>query len=325
LLITIAFFLAKPVSLHSLAEKDWVVVIPGADITMTKDLPSKDSNEWHWLTPGFPRFENKMNAANIPVSSLLRELDAHLAADTKLTILAPQQLVGLDGERVRLSRKVDWRIVSGKMPLVVTPSITGPMRLNIRFDSASENGARYFRAAHSAWHTNPPGEGKASLDIADISVPLKQNDATLIWLAKGELPSDIRDWIFHGGIAFVSNETNVPELRSSVVAWRNEQGRILLRLAHLGQGRVLQWQLALQPDAMPELLDADFPEHLHALLSPTPAAPAQDLAKYQKPFAGLSAWPESPRPLQNWLSLLIATLFLLERWLANAPRRWTST
>ena len=116
----------------------------------------------------------------------------------------------------------------------------------------------------------------------------------------------------------------MPEIKSGVSAWRNEHATSLIVAAPLGQGRVLKWQQELKPAAMPELLDADFPQRLTALLQPKPLAPTRAFAKSQTPLIGAKAGPEAPQSLQTWLALLIAFLFLLERWFANASRRWSA-
>ena len=182
----------------------------------------------------------------------------------------------------------------------------------------------YFRAAHVAWQAENKPNKKVAMDSADISSPIKQKSDTLIWLATGELPSEIREWAMKGGNIIVAKETLVPEIKTSAVAWRNEQGKILARVASLGQGRILQWQQALKPEAMPELLDANFPDHLKALLQTASPAPTRALAKSQSPSTGAKAFAEAPQSLQIWLALLIAFLFLLERWFANSARRWSA-
>ena len=124
LLIVLALFLAKPVSMQSASPKHWVVVVPGSDINAAKNLPAHKEaewkkSEWHWLSPDFPKYENKPNDSSIPVSSLLRELDAQLPANTALTVVVPETVSGLDGERIRLSRKVEWKIVPGIQTAVI--------------------------------------------------------------------------------------------------------------------------------------------------------------------------------------------------------------
>jgi hypothetical protein len=324
LLIALAFFLAKPVSIQPASPKHWVLVLPGANIDMAKNLPSRQTSEWHWLTAGFPDFEDKPNAANIPLSSLLRELDAQLPANAAITIIVPETLSGLDGERIRLGRKVDWKMVPGNMPLTAIAQQSQAIRLAIRHDSQHGNDAIYFHAAHAAWQAEQKTNEKQALDSADISSPLTPGRSALIWLSTAELPMEVRAWIKNGGTLFVSKEVVVPEIKSGVAAWRNDQGKVLALVAPFGQGRILQWQQDLKPEAMPELLDADFPEKLKSLLQTKPLAPSRAFAKSQSPLMGAKAVPQMPQSLQTWLALLIVLLFVLERWLANAARRWSA-
>ncbi len=354
LLIALAVFLAKPVSLQSASPKHWVVVVPGSDVRAGKNLPVDKESEWHWLSPGFPEYQNKPDGSSIAISSLLRELDAQLPINTELTVVVTESLSGLDGERIRLSRKVQWKVVPGEKN-TVTPAQAGaqrldvpdskslgprqehsgmtevflnnddatPIRLAIRYDRAHAENAIYFRAVHATWQAELKANEKEAIDAADIASALKQDRTALIWLSSGTLPTEIREWAKKGGTIIASKETLVPEIKSGVVAWRNEQGKILVRVVPHGQGRILQWQQALKPGVMPELLDANFPDHLKALLQAAVPAPTRALATSQIPLTGAKASTETPHSLQIWLALLIAVLFFLERWLANAPRRWS--
>ncbi len=320
LLVAVALFLAKPVSMQSVSTQHWVVVVPGADLST---LASNESAQWHWLAPGFPDFKQVPGSTNSFVSSLLRELDAQLPANTRLTIIAPESLSGLDGERVRLSRKVEWKIVPGKISGEKISENSAPIRLAIRYDKAHADSAIYFRAANTTWQAELKDKQKELLDAADIASSVKQDRTALIWLASSALPTEIRDWVHKGGRVIVSKETLLPDMTSSAVAWRNQQGKALARVTALGQGRILQWQQTLKPEAMPELLDASFPEHLKTLLQATPPAPTHAFANSQTPLTGAKAFSEIPRSLQIWFALFIAALFLLERWLANSARRWS--
>ncbi|MGH8104902.1 MAG: BatA domain-containing protein [Arenimonas sp.] len=324
LVIVLVVFLAKPVAMQSSSHEQWGVVVPGADIDAAKNLFVKQENEWHWLSPGFPDFKEKPVAVNIPISSLLRELDARLPANTTLTVVVPEQLSGLDGEHIRLSRKVDWKIVPGKMSAMPTPENTKTIRLAIRQDEKHADAAIYFRAVHTSWQSELKAEEKTAVDSSDISSPIKSEVTALVWLADGELPAGIREWTNKGGTLLVSKDSVVPEIKSSVAAWRNGQGTALVLAAPLGKGRILQWQQDLKPAAIPELLDVDFPEHLRSLLQSKPSAPTQALANFQTPLVGAKASPETPQSLQIWLALLVALLLLIERWLANSSRRWTA-
>ncbi|PZN92038.1 MAG: hypothetical protein DCF31_18055, partial [Alphaproteobacteria bacterium] len=73
--------------------------------------------------------------------------------------------------------------------------------------------------------------------------------------------------------------------------------------------------------ALPLLLDADFPRQLAALLGDTPPAPSRVAARDLQPTTGAAPWPQPARDLQPWLALLVAALFLAERWLATRRTR----
>jgi len=336
LLIAMAFFLAQPVSMQAVSPDHWVMVVPGADIKAAKLLSSEKTAKWHWLAPGFPDYEHKpadADLTDLPVGSLLRDLDSVLPAGTKITVLVPEQLSGLDGERIKLSRKIDWQILPGSLTAAASQASRkapnnlqddGRIHLAIRYDNEHADSAIYFKASHAAWQSELAGNKKDALDIAGTSSSLKPDRTALIWLASGELPGNIRDWISRGGSIVVARETLVPELKTAIPAWRNENGDILARIATLGNGRVLQWQKTLRPDALPELLNADFPAHLKTLLLAKPVEPTRGMAISQAPLTGNMAWPQAPQSLQNWFALLIVLLFALERWLANAPRRWST-
>jgi hypothetical protein len=331
LLAALAFFLAQPVSMQHKAPAHWAVLIPGADITLAKTMLADKKVVWRWLAPNFPEIgkttEKALAPMDIETSSLLRELDAMLPANARITVFSPTHLSGLDGERVRLSRKLDWRVIADtKNAALENKSFGKPaansvkINLAIRYDQSHINSVRYFKAAHAAWKIH---HKNLTLNTATISQALTTEDDVLIWLAPGEVPKAVRNWIAQGGTALIAHDATMPGLALHTVAWRSEQGRPLLMEAKLAQGRILQWQQALMPEAMPQLLEATFAQELKTVLLPQDAAPNRAYASSQIPFSGLSAWPESPSPWQPWLAILIAAMFALERWLANASRRWS--
>ncbi len=321
LLTVLALFLAKPVSVHTPASAHWVLVTPGVDLATVQNLGLEKSSEWHWLTPGFPDYAAAMTASGVSISSLLRELDAQLPENTRITVIVPEQLSGLDGERIRLSRKVEWKVVTGKMP-EASPEKTLPVALAIRFDDAHADSVVYFRAAHAAWLLD--ADKKSILDVADASRAITSNHNTLLWLASGELPQSVRDWIGKGNTLMAAKDTALSEMKTAVPVWRNQQGTALLHGMAFGEGRILQWQQALKPSAMPELLDADFPMQLQSHLQTMPRSPTQALARSHTPSKENIVWPKAPQSLQVWLALLIALLFMLERWMASSARRWSA-
>jgi hypothetical protein len=70
----------------------------------------------------------------------------------------------------------------------------------------------------------------------------------------------------------------------------------------------------------PQLLDAAFPERLQAVLITSPQ-PDATLASMQQPRTGAAPVVPDPQPLQPWLILAVALLFLAERVLATRPGR----
>lgn len=324
LLMLIAVFLAQPVLLKQSQAAHWLLVVPGADVSAAKNLPTGKQMQRHWLAPGFPELDRQPKPGRIEISSLLREWDATQPANTALTVVLPHQLSGLDAQRIQLSRAVDWQVVPGKMPAVPSSTVLQTPRLAIRHQPEQASGLAYFRAVHSAWQSGLPASARTVLDAAPPQSALPDKNGTLIWLADGALPKSVAQWIQAGGTAVVAKQTVLPALDWRDGAWRAADGRPLAKSAVLGQGRVWQWQQELKPQSMPELLEPDFPERLQTLLHPAASAPDQSRADMHKPRTGLPAWPEAPKPLVSWLALLIGLLFVLERWLAGSEKRWSA-
>ena len=124
-----------------------------------------------------------------------------------------------------------------------------------------------------------------------------------------------------GGVALLGVAADAPMPESRVPLWRDVRGDALVEGGKLGRGRLMRFTRPLQPGAMPELLEPDFPRRLRALLEEPLPAPASARAVDHAPETGASAYVQPPRDLQPWLALLIALVFLAERWLATSPRR----
>jgi hypothetical protein len=75
---------------------------------------------------------------------------------------------------------------------------------------------------------------------------------------------------------------------------------------------------------MPVILEPTFPEQLWSLLAPAAIPPARIAAADYAPATGAHAWPEIPHDLQPWLLVLIAMLFVIERWIASGRREVAS-
>jgi hypothetical protein len=325
LLAALALLFAQPVLSGVFGGRGWVIVAPGIDRADARAALDAPHAEWHWLAPGFPAFDRDVPARPQPTSSLLRELDAKLPHEATLTAIVPTQLDGLDGERPALRRSVDWRVVDTGIArhAVQSPS---PATLVVRHAQAGDPGIPYLRAAASAWSETAAVTGRSQVqaDIAPVSEPLGPTARWLVWLAPGTLPPEIRAWIEAGGTALLGAASEAPEADAGIALWRDVQGDVVVRGRALGNGRVMKLTRELAPAALPELLDPSFPDRLRALFDP-PAPPRGAFAETHAPHTDGPTLSPVPQPLQPWLALLVAILFVAERWLATSPRREQAT
>lgn len=329
LLAALALLLAQPVLYGRPDRTPWIVAAPGIAAAQLRAAAGDGNARLHWLAHHFPGIDHPPPTGPQPLASLLRELDARLPAGAPLTVLVPPVIDGADAERPKLVRRVDWRIVPGATPPATLPPAPAVMpQLAVRYAKEREPSLRYLRAAGAAWRAGmaskraePAAAPASPITIAGTDQALPPKTRNLVWLAPGPLPAKIRDWIAGGGVALLDAEAKAPQLDGATVLWRDTDGEPLVRGQALGRGRILQLARPLTPAAMPQLLDADFPQRLRALFVAAPRAPTRVDAAAYRPVAGASPHPEAPRPLAPWLAALVALLFLLERWLASGPRR----
>lgn len=325
LLAALAVLLARPVLYGSARPRHWQVFAPGID-PATIDLRD-DGTEQRRLAPGFPEIDTNAHVGPVPTGSLLRELDATLPADARLTVFVPPQIDGADAEVPMLHRPVQWQVV-GAVPAspVKQTSLAAPRPpLAIRYADDKNSALRYLRASAIAWQVAAPVTSEAPApDIAVLTAPLPSIDRPLAWLASGPLPERLRRWVESGGTVLVDVDADVAEMGQGVSLWRDTEGKVLVRGVALGRGRILQWTQALTPDAMPLLLEPEFPAQLWHLFAPPGRMPSRIAATDYAPRTGGAAYPEVPRDLQPWLLLVIAALFVAERWLASGRRERTS-
>lgn len=324
LLILLALLLARPVLFGADGEAPWVAVVPGVDLQQARAVQAPENARRHWLMPGFPSLDASQQdvgaATRASVTSLLRELDANLPQDVALTVLVPAQLDGVDAQRPVLSRRVDWRIVAGTNPKApATNTVPAPV-LSVRYASDRETALRYLRAANAAWREHGSKTSAPLQDVAPAGQSLPEKSNYLVWLAPGPVPQAVRDWIRAGGIALLDAQATLADAPPMAVLWRDDTGATLVEGAGYGSGRLMRLTRALTPQALPALLEADFPQHLRSLFDATRPAPARVFATDHVPATGGPVFPQSPRDMQPWLLVLIALLFLLERWMASGPR-----
>lgn len=305
-------WLAQPVLFGSADRSPYVAVVPGASFDATA---FKDSR-LHWIAPGFPPIDQIQPAGELPIASLIRQVDAELPTDVPLTIVTPAVITGADADRLRLSRKVTWRITGGAMP--TPPAIQrSPPTLSIRSDADHRGALRYIRGAALAWQS---AGRPAKIESIALDAPLPDRRYILVWLTGGTLPDSVVRWVKAGGTMLAAREALWPEDQPIAPLWRDEQGAPLVEAMTLGNGRLLRFSRPLRPSDMPVLLESEFPEQLWALIDPV-SAPTRVSAMEYAPVDEGRAYDQPPRSLRPWLAILIALLFLAERWLATRRRR----
>jgi len=315
LLALVALWLARPVLEGAGGPSAYVAVAPGADLTQAQAIAGR--TPMHWLAPGYPEATPKTTVAppGGDTASLIRQLDAELPRGATLTVVTPQVIQGVDAERLKLSRKVDWRVVAGAMP---TPdhAVAQPPVVTIRTDAAHASGARYLRAAGEAWV-----EDGRPVEVRALDGALPPDGQALAWLGAGALPQTVTTWIERGGVVLAAHDAVWPEGIEPSVLWRDETGAALASGAAMGQGRLIRLSRPLTPAETPELLDAGFPTQLRDLLQGPVAAPTGVVAADYQLMTGGASYSRPPLELRPWLAVLIGVLLLIERWLATRRRR----
>lgn len=317
LVAALALLLAQPVLFGGRGDAAWLVVLPGANPADAPAMP--EGAQRRWLAPGFPSLDAPMPTGPVATGSLLRQLDAELPADTPVTVLVTAIFDGADGARPQLSRALDWRVARGT-PANAAPTAASPFALSVRHAPDREAGLPYLRAAMAAWHPGDDDALAASLDVAGTDAALPEKTRPVAWLASGDLPAAVLEWIQDGGTVLLDADATWPLAEAGAATGHGSAGQALAREAALGRGRVVQFTQPLLPAAMPALLQPDFPERLRALTQPAAATPTRADAGAYVPLTGGAGFPETPREVSTWLLWLVAALFALERWLASGRR-----
>lgn len=310
LIVAIVLTLAEPALRPSGDGRAVIAVAPSLDASRIPDRGERRV----WLAPGFPGLDRPAPASG-DFASLVRQLDAETPARTRITIFAPPQLNG-DGERLRLSRAVDWR-AGEPTRRPGAAAAAAPPALTVRYDAANEPAVGYFRAAATAFAE--PGK-PAAFDAASTDTALPKAARHLVWLSSAPLSTAVIDWIEAGGVGLLSSDAPSPVDGAQAPVWRDEQGEPLATGGRFGKGRVIRLARPLEPSAMPVLVEADFPDLLWALLDPPPAPSLVTAADYA-PSAEVPAYNPHPVSLRPWLALTIILLFAAERWLATRRGR----
>ncbi|MHC5147792.1 BatA domain-containing protein [Stenotrophomonas rhizophila] len=305
LLASLALLLARPVLHGGAADTHAVTVVaPGLDGAALRGQIAE--GDWRWLAPGFPALADGAPAPHQPLASLLRELDQRLPAGAPLTVYVPDPMPGLDGERPRLSRAVNWR------PILMAPTSARTAALPVLQvgGEIAEGEQRVLAAFQRAWSNQglSPARGAGTApDAGQIGV----------WLAAAPLPAAWQAWVRQGGSALVASGSTG---EGWTPALRDADGALVLEQRLEGSGRLLRFTSPLTPTALPVLRDPGFPRQLLAVVA-APAPPTLAAAATQQPVRGGATPRPLPRELTPWLLALIVLLFALERVVATSPRR----
>lgn len=303
LLAALALLLAQPL-LQGAAPRTaaWVVVAPGLTPPALED-----GTEGRWLAPGFPSLDQAPRPGPLPLASLLRELDQTVPAGAPLTVYVPDPMPGLDGERARLSRNVDWRMVRHPLPSAGAP--TAAPQLHVAGTDADAQTRRVLEALQRAWN------GQA---LPAAATPVPAPGQVGVWLGDAPLPAAWQAWVHDGGRVLMTAAATAPGVGMPVL--RDTAGTVAVTRHALGDGQVLRFSAALSPATLPILREPGFPRRLLDQLQPTPA-PQIAAAATQRPLSGATAPAAQPYDLSLWVLVLIVLLFALERWMATSARR----
>lgn len=317
LLAALVFLLAVPVwRSAATASQPWVVVTPGVDPAAARAVVEGSPTEWHWLAPAFPGLDTAAPApAGTDFASLLRQLDAELPTGAALQVVVPQELSGLDAERLQLHRAVEWRVVRGNTPTPPMPAHTGAdLQLALRYDAQHSAGLPLVRALAAAWRT--AGLNVTVDEAQSDTAPAAGVDA-LFWLG-ADLPEPLRQWLRTGG-TLVAADPAAPEQAPGT----SDADAGLPVPITLGRGRLLQFSAALDPAHNTALRNPELPTRLLTLLRHDAAPPDRAPAVSISPLRATGDAPNTAATasLDRWLILLAALLFLAERILSLRAAR----
>jgi Aerotolerance regulator N-terminal len=315
LIALLALLLARPAVLGWEDKAPRFLAAPGIDPAAARKLAGPDA-EIRWIAPGFPEVGESKPAPPAQISSLIRQFDAELPPDAALTIFVPPVLSGVDAEPLRLTRKVDWRVVEGTAGAEDADPVPSPI-LAVRYAEGQGAPVRYLRAAAEAWSDTPRFEATTGSDVPP-------RDHVLVWLIPGPVTQSVTDWVNAGGTALLADKAEVAMPAASQALWRDTMGRTLVEGGPLGSGRLLRFTQPLVPAAMPDLLAPDFAARLRDLVIAPAPPPARVNAAAFKPNTGAAPYALPPRELSAWLAVLIALVFLAERLLATRRRRFAA-
>lgn len=314
LVACLALWLAQPLLRGWVAGERWLAVVPGVAASEIA-AAAAEADRIVWLAPGFPAQDQPQPPAVGAIASLLRELDARLAADEGLRVLVPAELSGLDAAAIELSHRVDWRVVAGSQVLPDTVAAS-PRRhvLALRYADDADAAVPFLRAAVAAWGRSASFAVEFDEGPQDRALPARAD--ALIWL--GDAPTPAALALAEDGATLL----RIPSHASGSAPATSADAQVVWppSARRLGRGRQLQLDTPLDPQTLPELHSAGFPGMLHRVLFGDVPPPSRAHAGDVRPGHADASFLPREVPLRPWLGWIVAALFLLERVLANGPR-----
>jgi len=292
-------------------ERQAVYVMPGIDADAARAALDAPLADWHWLAADAPALDSASPPTDpAAFASLVRELDRTLPAATRLSLVVNENLAGLDGERLRLGRAVDWIVIPGtdvaSPDKAADPAI---FHIAIRTSSEAPAATTVARALVAAWRA----AGVAiSVNEAADGTPITA-DCMLLIAATDAQPAGCPNRLVGG--------SDAKPAEPGEVLLRDADSQPLLHRRVSGREQVYQLAGPLDAAAWPALRDPMLPAALLGLLRPPVPAPDQAPAASVTPLRAVVDASGPATPLASGFAIAIAALALLERLLATRRRR----
>ena len=164
------------------------------------------------------------------MSSLLRDADAQLPTGTRLAVLVPRTLDGLDAERPRLARAVRWIVLPGAPKSPAPSQVARSQGVSLR-GAANADGRRFLIAAARAngWR----------VDVASADAPPPASSVPVLWLDEKAPGAALLAWVQAGGTLWLPAAASA-EGPDASIAWRDADGEAVATRRAVGRGQVLQ-------------------------------------------------------------------------------------
>jgi hypothetical protein len=343
LLAALAFALAQP-EWHPAptAPARLALRVPGGD------WPAAAQAEWRrvlgdgadarWLAAGFPPADGPEPAPAAEFAapwSLLRELDARVAAESRAVVFGPTDAARFAGARPTLARlQVSWWPTNSVLTSAAAGGARAAPRVAVLAAADRAEDLRFVRAALGAMAAIETAEAPDWIvQLGEVALPPAlaarvEAGARLIRDAGGAPTAIDGDRTFVPGPARMTLRQRAAVTAAGRVRLRDSAGEPLWTETRQGAGEVWHWALRFHPDWTDWPLRAEFPAWWEEIMRPAPAASAPVPAAQAAPAFDPAAAERNPAlpslgavdlRLACWVLALL--LFATERGWAWAQAR----